>query len=796
MLHEADLHRRLADTVEAATGDAWRLEQAWSAQGCLCLQIASGNSPGASLALTLEISAARLGRPAYARTRDFGFSYRHEARSLPPAHAAYLDRVVAAVATLLRVAGFDPSADELLPRTTLAPFPTPYHRAHLESHAALPADAVEAFRRDGHVLVRGALRRDVVLAARPHVLAALHRGWPANLPPVEQRRDAYSRSFTQLTDLGAGDPIVRAFARSPRIARMAAELMGASGVRCFCEDWLVKEPGAGITPWHQDEAVFPFDADATITCWVPLQDVRPGDGLLRFARGSHRLGLAPIEDIGDTSEAEFARIIAEHSLSLDELPAVLLGDVSFHHGRTFHGAFANLGKEWRVVLALHCFADGARLKRPTTPKMAKILAGSAPAGSPGEPAVAPCWPLLWGPSSAPAPRRRSRERAFHLSATPLPWSTRPIDLWIEDGRVTFEPVDGAEPLAAPGGFLVPGLVDCHSHISYPHDPADPVSSPRWMNALRAEHAATGVLVLRDMGAVDDAVSSLLDVPGLPRVHAAGAMILRRDDFPFTRTDPSELLRACVARVERGARWVKIFADFADDFRGRTNSGFSEVDEVTYAPELLAEAVSAVHALGGRVAAHAFTRAGAEAAIGAAVDSLEHGWGVDESLLGEMGRRGVAWVPLVGIAPGMWRTAVREGQRERAAWVERTMERLAGLLPRAEERGVRVFAGTDRFPEVTLGDEIAQLHELGMSRVDALAAGSWGARAWLDEPGIEEGAPADFVLFRADPRADLAVVLQPELIVAGGERVAPSLARVRPRHTSWREQEREEAARAT
>ena len=37
--------------------------------------------------------------------------------------------------------------------------------------------------------------------------------------------------------------------------------------------------------------------------------MRPVDGLLRFARGSHRLGVAPIEDISDTSEAEFSRAL-------------------------------------------------------------------------------------------------------------------------------------------------------------------------------------------------------------------------------------------------------------------------------------------------------------------------------------------------------------------------------------------------------------------------------------------------------------------------------------------------------
>jgi imidazolonepropionase-like amidohydrolase len=310
-----------------------------------------------------------------------------------------------------------------------------------------------------------------------------------------------------------------------------------------------------------------------------------------------------------------------------------------------------------------------------------------------------------------------------------------------------------------------------------------------MNERRAEYARTGVLVLRDMGAVDDAISALGDIPGLPRVHAAGNMILRHDQFPFTPTDPKDLVRASTQRIERGARWTKIFADWSDDYRGRINSGFTDRDEVTYPLGVLTEAVTAVHALGGRVAAHAFTREGARVAIFAGVDSLEQGWGLDEDLVLEMARRRIAWVPLVGIAPNMWRIARRERQPERAQWIEETMVRLDELLPLAVRRGVPVFAGTDLFPEVTVGDEIRGLHELGMDRVAALGAASWAARAWLDEPGLVEGAPADLVLYRTDPRRDLEAVFRPELILSGGVRVAPSFAHVRPRHSTWKERQR-------
>jgi imidazolonepropionase-like amidohydrolase len=62
-----------------------------------------------------------------------------------------------------------------------------------------------------------------------------------------------------------------------------------------------------------------------------------------------------------------------------------------------------------------------------------------------------------------------------------------------------------------------------------------------------------------------------------------------------------------------------------------------------------------------------------------------------------------------------------------------------------------------------------LHErAGMSTMDVLRAGSWGARAWLGFPGLVEGGLADLVVYDQDPRVDLRAVLAPRLIVLRGE----------------------------
>jgi imidazolonepropionase-like amidohydrolase len=62
--------------------------------------------------------------------------------------------------------------------------------------------------------------------------------------------------------------------------------------------------------------------------------------------------------------------------------------------------------------------------------------------------------------------------------------------------------------------------------------------------------------------------------------------------------------------------------------------------------------------------------------------------------------------------------------------------------------------------------------LGMSADYALGAASWRARDWLGwNAGLGEGDPADFVVFDADPLADLGVLHQPVRVVLRGTVVA-------------------------
>ena len=62
---------------------------------------------------------------------------------------------------------------------------------------------------------------------------------------------------------------------------------------------------------------------------------------------------------------------------------------------------------------------------------------------------------------------------------------------------------------------------------------------------------------------------------------------------------------------------------------------------------------------------------------------------------------------------------------------------------------------------------------GVPARDAVAAASWRTRTYLGRPSIEEGAPADVVVYAADPREDVAVLAHPSAVVLRGAIVAPT-----------------------
>jgi ectoine hydroxylase-related dioxygenase (phytanoyl-CoA dioxygenase family) len=265
----------------------------------------------------------------------------------------------------------------------------------LSSDYAIPAERIREFREKGHTCLRGLASREEVAAYGPAIEAAAHAHKLEKRALAE--RDTYGQAFLQIVNLWLHSRAVQAFVFSRRFARAAAQLLGVPVVRLYHDQALFKEPGGGFTPWHQDQFYWPLASDATITLWMPLVDVPPEVGTMRFASGSHRLGHLGEYRIGDESQVVLDRVLAEKGLAIETHGALAAGDATFHAGWTVHGAGPNPTPLMRSVMTVIYFADGTRVAALDHPNRAFDAAMYLPGCRPGELARSALTPRLYPP---------------------------------------------------------------------------------------------------------------------------------------------------------------------------------------------------------------------------------------------------------------------------------------------------------------------------------------------------------------------------------------------------------------
>jgi hypothetical protein len=263
----------------------------------------------------------------------------------------------------------------------------------LAAPRGLAADAPIRFAAEGHALVRGLADPHEVAAFRPFIEEAAARASFERRPISE--RDTYAAAFLQCVNLWRIDDAVRRFVFAPRFAKAAADLLDVEGVRLYHDQALMKEPGGGHTPWHQDQFYWPFDTEKTITMWMPLVDLHPDVGSMTFATGSHRAGNLRGHAISDASEAEFARLVRDDALPEHTYGAIRAGDATFHAGWTLHRAGPNPTGHMRPVMTVIYFADGARVAEPESVYQQFDLATWLPGLEPGDLAASTLNPRLW-----------------------------------------------------------------------------------------------------------------------------------------------------------------------------------------------------------------------------------------------------------------------------------------------------------------------------------------------------------------------------------------------------------------
>ena len=149
-------------------------------------------------------------------------------------------------------------------------------------HPLVSAAQVEAYQRDGVVLIKG-LFADHVETLRKGVQRNMDEPGPyaaENLKAGEGGR--FFDDYCNWTRIPEFEQVIKQSAA----AQVAANLMQSKSVQMFHDHVLVKEPGTSKpTPWHTDGPYYFVEGQQTVSFWSPLDPVT--EASLRCVAGSH-----------------------------------------------------------------------------------------------------------------------------------------------------------------------------------------------------------------------------------------------------------------------------------------------------------------------------------------------------------------------------------------------------------------------------------------------------------------------------------------------------------------------------
>jgi imidazolonepropionase-like amidohydrolase len=411
---------------------------------------------------------------------------------------------------------------------------------------------------------------------------------------------------------------------------------------------------------------------------------------------------------------------------------------------------------------------------------------AGPTEPPPGPSIQSPAPSVTAPSAGPERPRRTLYRDGALADGRDDQPRVGVSILVEGGRITWirdagdegELDPDVETIDSSGSTFVPGMVDCHSHVTLPggaHWIERVGDSPTALVAAAEQNGRlltrAGVRWARDVGSprgqdpVDGRERALalgfrdrwLGRPEYPIIRAAGTWLFRTGTQPagiaVEARDADELLAAALAQLDEGADLVKLYLDGPDP--ATSPWSISELRRV----------VEAVHGRDGKVTAHSGRLDGARVGAAAGVDALEHGFELDADVARTMVANKIALVSTLTVFRS-WATFARtttlpaftNADRRRALGERR--EAAIASVQAARRAGVAIAAGTDfgggSARANQLAWEVEALVEAGMEPWEALGAATWRGGELLGEPDagvIRERGPADFSLVHGDPTSD-------------------------------------------
>jgi imidazolonepropionase-like amidohydrolase len=378
---------------------------------------------------------------------------------------------------------------------------------------------------------------------------------------------------------------------------------------------------------------------------------------------------------------------------------------------------------------------------------------------------------------------------------------------VEDGRVadigTQEAVEASgERIDHSGETVLPGLIDAHLHLQglRSMDPMEWVTDGVALSTARATAdlrslLEAGFTSVRDVGsttglglreAVDDS-----DIPG-PRIFTSGQAISQTgghgdvhslphgwvaegDATISTLADgPDECRREARKRIRDGVDCLKVMTT------GGVLSERDAPDQSQFTDREVSAMVEEAHRVGIPVASHAQGTPGIVRALENGVDTIEHGFYLDDDVLDLFLGTDATFVPTLAIMHRIVTEGAEHGVPEYGLEKAReAREAHFDSTRRAYETGVPIATGTD-----FLGPELAPhgtnalelellVSEVGMSEAEAIAAATGVAARTVpaDDVGhLDVDARADFLAVAEDPLSDISVLRDPDAVYRGGELV--------------------------
>lgn len=347
------------------------------------------------------------------------------------------------------------------------------------------------------------------------------------------------------------------------------------------------------------------------------------------------------------------------------------------------------------------------------------------------------------------------------------------------------PPDGAQVIDLGGKTMLPGLFNCHVHMcsdagtGVRETISDASTTVRALNNLKTL-LNSGVTYIRDAGApnhidVDLHNAQLKGDILAPEMQTAGKCICMTGGHGYASgreaDGPDDCRKAAREQLKAGANWIKVMATGGVMTKG-VEPGSPQLTE-----EELRAAIEEAHKAGAKTFTHAQGMEGIKNALRAGVDSIEHGFFMDDWCFDFMKEHNVFFVPTLAAPYWIKKFGTDAGIPDfMVKKVEKTIDAHQDTFRRAHKAGVKIALGTDAGTPFNKYDKTAfecvLMAENGMTPMEAIQCGTIKAAELLSvkdiHGSITVGKAANFAVFDRNPLEDIHALLDCSMTILGGK----------------------------